>query len=74
MNLLFIRLNTLIQLDDVAADKPHQVTEIWDCSFIPNVVQHVLVVHWRRREGRTAFKAQTNQMCNFNHEKILSKI
>lgn len=44
-HLLFIRLYTLVQFDDVAADKPDQVTEIWDRGLISNVVQHVLVVH-----------------------------
>lgn len=42
---LFVRLHTLVQFDDVAADKPHQVAEIRDGRLVPNVVQHVLVVH-----------------------------
>lgn len=46
-HLLFICLHTLVQLDDMTADKPDQVTEIWDRCLISNVVQHVLVVHWR---------------------------
>lgn len=52
MHSLFISLHTLVQLDDVAADEPDQVTEIRDRRLVPDVVQHVLVVHWRRRGGR----------------------
>lgn len=42
---LFVRLHTLVQFDDVAADKPDQVAEIGDGRFVPDIVQHVLVVH-----------------------------
>lgn len=42
---LFVRLHTLVQFDDVAADEPHQVAEIRDGRLVPDVVQHVLVVH-----------------------------
>lgn len=44
---LFIRLHTLVQFDDMAADEPDQVAEIRDCRLISDVVQHVLVVHCR---------------------------
>lgn len=47
MHLLLICLHTLVQFDDVAANKPNQVAEIRDCCLISDVVQHVLVVHWR---------------------------
>ena len=46
-HLLFICLHTLVQLDDMAANKPDQVAEIWNGCLISDVVQHVLVVHWR---------------------------
>lgn len=46
-SLLFISLHTVIQLYHVASDKPNQVGEIRDSSFISNVMQHRLVVHWR---------------------------
>lgn len=42
---LFVRLHTLVQFDDVAADEPDQVAEIRDGSLVPDIVQHVLVVH-----------------------------
>lgn len=47
--LLFVRLHTLVQLDDVAADEPHQVGEVGHGRFVPDVVQHVLVIHCRAR-------------------------
>lgn len=46
-SLLFISLHTVIQFYHVASDKPNQVGEIRDSSFISNVMQHRLVVHWR---------------------------
>lgn len=48
-NLLFVRLHALVQLDDVAADEPHQVGEVRHGRFVPDVVQHVLVIHCRGR-------------------------
>lgn len=42
---LFVRLHTLVQFDDVAADKPDQVAEIRDGRLVSDIVQHVLVVH-----------------------------
>lgn len=44
---LFICLHTLIQFNDMAADEPDQVAEIRDRCLISDVVQHVLVVHWK---------------------------
>lgn len=49
---LFVRLHALVQFDDVAADEPHQVTEIWHRRLITNVVQHVLVVHCGEKPRR----------------------
>ncbi|TRY86908.1 hypothetical protein DNTS_009027 [Danionella cerebrum] len=34
-------------LDDMAADEPDQIGEVRHSCFIPNIVKHVLVVHWR---------------------------
>lgn len=45
MFLLFIGLHTLVQFNDVAAYKPDQVGEIGHGCFVPDVMQHVLVVH-----------------------------
>ena len=45
MNSLFIGLNTLVQLDDMTADEPHQVAEVRHGRLVSDVVQHVLVVH-----------------------------
>lgn len=42
---LFVRLHTLVQFDDMAADKPDQVAEIRDGRLVSDIVQHVLVVH-----------------------------
>ena len=44
--LLFVCLDTLVQLDHVTADEPDQVTEVGHRRLVPDVVQHVLVVHW----------------------------
>lgn len=46
-SLLFISLHTVIQFYHVASNKPNKVGEIRDSSFISNVMQHRLVVHWR---------------------------
>lgn len=46
-DLLFVGLHALVQLDDVAADEPHQVAEVRHRRLVPDVVQHVLVVHCR---------------------------
>lgn len=43
--LLFISLHTLVQLDDVASDEPDQIGEVRHGRFVPDVVEHVLVVH-----------------------------
>ena len=51
LHLLFVRLYTLIQFDNMAANKPDQVAEIRDCCLVSDVVQHVLVIHWRE-EGQ----------------------
>ena len=51
LHLLFVRLYTLVQFDNMAANKPDQVAEVRDCCLVSDIVQHVLVVHWRK-EGQ----------------------
>lgn len=47
--LLFIRLHTFVQLDDVTPDEPDEVREVGNSGLVSNVVEHVLVVHYRGR-------------------------
>lgn len=63
-HLLFICLHTLVQFDDMAANKPDQVAEIWDRCLISDVVQHVLVVHWRDEgQDMVVIKAAHTLIC-----------
>lgn len=47
--LLFIRLHTLVQLDDMTPDEPHEIREVRHSGLVSNVVEHVLVVHYKGR-------------------------
>lgn len=44
-NLLFICLHTVVQFNHMASNKPNQIGEIGNCCFVPDVVQHKLVIH-----------------------------
>lgn len=47
---LLVGLHTFVQLDDVAADEPHEVGEVRHGRLVPDVVKHVLVIHYQTDE------------------------
>ena len=44
-HLLSVISDTTIQLNDMIANKPDKVWEVWCCSFVPYVPQHGLLVN-----------------------------
>lgn len=78
--LLLICLHTVVKFNHVTPNEPDQIGEVWDSSFVSDVVQHGLVIHWedsqKKKQWATkiiqgSFTKQNTQTNPNHHEKAL---